>query len=356
MKRLLVLVILLALAAGYWLYQRPETVPDQTEPREVAPQRWQVGTSQPGAEVNATMLDNSTNASDALDSNASLLDNATLALIPSDDLVRHEFVHDAATYFVDLYLPAGSQKNPSGPGRLNLNIKALNLRYGVDFFGLAVDPVETLESRKRIFQHVLQGPVLDFLHAAYLPLFLNNLDQALQTTTYTAPDGQPAAITAEQRREMMTMLAARLQAVGHTVGVLARNDSIRPMVSTYLENQDKVAQAHLAFWNLQNEGASPLKLNEGSAQIKSSIQNRELSRQRLLQTIASLSPAQGLDASELIYLAQWVYRRGLEDEKSLATVAKAGDLLVRTAVALEERSRLNPSEQPASPEKTLSEE
>lgn len=355
MKRVLILAVLLAVAGGYWFYQSRDHVPPQPEPREVAPQRWQVASTQPGTEGNLTVPEdlNATNDTADMDQNASLLDNATLALIPRDEIVRHEFVDDTATYFVDLYLPSGTQNNPTGPSRLDLNVKALNMRYGVDFFGLAVDPVETLQSRKLIFAHVLQGPVLDFLHAAYMPLFLNSLDQSLQSAAFTLPDGRTVPITPAQRREMMTMLAKKLRAVGQIVAILARTDSMRPLVTKYLEEMDKVTEAHLAFWNLQTEEASPAALSEGSARIKTAIQSREMSRQRLLQTIATLADPQGLDASELIYLAQWVYRRGQENDKTLEIVGKAGDLLVRTAVALEERSQQAPGVPDAAPAQTV---
>ena len=45
-----------------------------------------------------------------------------------------------------------------------------------------------------------------------------------------------------------------------------------------------------------------------------------------------------MDASELIYLAQWAYRRSLDEPGKLPVVAKAGDLLVKTAEAVQARS------------------
>jgi hypothetical protein len=79
-------------------------------------------------------------------------------------------------------------------------------------------------------------------------------------------------------------------------------------------------------------------LNDASAQIKSSIQTREMSRQRLLQTIATSVNPQGMDASELVYLAQWIHRRGEENPDRLALVAKAGNLLTQTATTLEKHA------------------
>lgn len=289
--------------------------------------------------VNATVqiAQNASNATAETDLNAT---NASEAQTPvgSDAIVTHAFVQDVAAYLVARYLPAGTKRNPTAQSRFDLNVKSVNIRYGVDFPGLSVDPADTLGARKKIFEHVLQGPVIDFLHAAYTPLFLDSLEEALQATTHTLSSGQAAPITEAQRQEMLSLLSARLQGIGQVVSVLSSSDAVRTLVGRYLEDMDKVNQAHLDFWNLQTEKTSPAALDDASARIKTAIQNREISRQRLLQNIVALSSPQGMDASELIYLAQWVYRRGAENQKRLAMVGKIGDLLIRTAGAVKERS------------------
>jgi len=341
MKRILALAFILALAGGYWFMQNRDRFFPKPEATEVAPQRWQVATNQqaPATEqgpLNATMAMSGSNATGT---NATQEGNATLPDYPADEVVRHDFVTDLSSYLVARYLPGGTKKNPGDQGRLDLNVKSVNIRYGVDFNGLGVDPADTLGARKIIFAHVLKGPMLDYLHAAYTPLFLDSLERALQATTHTLPSGQMAAISEAQRKEMLTLLAARLKTIGTTVATLAKTDSIRLLVVKYLEDMESVSQAHLAFWNMQGEEASVAGKNEASARIKTTIQTREISRQRLLQAIVSASNPQGMDASELIYLAQWVYRRGLEEPAGLGNVAKAGELLARTAEAVEERSR-----------------
>lgn len=336
MKRILAIAFILALAGGYWFMQNRDTSSPEPAATEVAPQRWQVSTARQSAEepqqapLNATADVNGTTV------NGTQTGNATGPVYPADDIVRHEFVEDVSAYLVSLYLPAGTKDNPGTQGRFDLNVKSLNIRYGVDFNGLAVDPQDTLGARKIVFGHVLKGPMLDFLHAAYTPLFLDSLERALQSVTYTLPSGQMAVVSQEQRKEMLTLLAARLGAIGKTVAALARSESIRPLVTKYLDDMESVSQAHLAFWNIP-EGASVSARNEASARIKTTIQTREISRQRLLQAIVSTANPQDMDASELIYMAQWVYRRG-EDDPGLKNVARAGELLTRTASAVSERA------------------
>lgn len=341
MKRILAIAFILALAGGYWFMQNRDRFFPKPVATEVAPQRWQVGTGQPAPTIpdqgplNATMSETGSNATAG---NATAEGNGTRTAFPADEIVRHDFVEDLSGYLVDRYLPGGTKKNPGPEGRLDLNVKSVNIRYGVDFNGLNVDPADTLGARKVVFTHVLKEPVLDFLHAAYTPLFLDSLERALQSTTYLLPSGQMAVVSEAQRKEMLTLLAARLKTIGKTVASLARTDSIRLLVTKYLEDMESVSQAHLAFWNLHGQEASISAKNEASARIKTTIQTREISRQRLLQAIVSASNPQGMDASELIYLAQWVYRRSLEDPSGLGSLAKAGELLVRTAEAVHERS------------------
>ena len=335
MKRILAIAFILALAGGYWFMQNRDSFSPEPVATEVAPQRWQVSTAQQSPSDPLTPL-NATAAVNGTDDNATETGNATRPVYPADEIVRHDFVEDASAYLVSRYLPAKTKDNPGAQGRFDLNVKSLNIRYGVDFNGLGVDPADTLAARKIVFTHVLQGPMLDFLHAAYTPLFLDSLEQALQSVTYTLPSGQMAVISEEQRREMLTLLAARLKAIGKTVAAVAKSDSIRPLVTKYLDDMESVSQAHLAFWNIPEDASISVR-NEASARIKTTIQTREISRQRLLQAIVSTASPQDMDATELIYLAQWVYRRGQEDP-GLANVARAGELLVRTADAVAQRS------------------
>lgn len=336
MKRILALFTILVLIGGYWFYQNRDLFFPKPEALQVGPLRWQVSSTDKQHELpgNTTV----TNANMEQTQNASDQDNATQTTVAVDEIVRHDFVQDLSRYLVTRYLPGKTKKNPSAEGRFDLNPKSLNIRYGVDFTGFNVNQTDTLNSRKIIFNHVLQGPILDFLQAAYTPLFLDGLERALQAAAYTLPSGQKAPVTAEQRREMLTMLADRLLSIGHTVSALARTDAIRPLVATYLEDMEKVSQAHLTFWNRQAENASITDVEEASTRIKASIQTREISRQRLLQTIVTTTNPQGMDASELIYLAQWVYRRNLDIPQSLGAVAKAGEIIVRTAAAVAERA------------------
>jgi len=338
MKRALIVLVILILAGGaYWFLQNREQLFPKPEAKEVAPQRWQVSTGKAPEPSNTTAMlpVNATNAS--VETNATT--NATATETPVDEVVRHDFVKDVGAYLVARYLPGGTKKNPGPQGRFDLNVKSVNIRYGVDFPGLNVDPADTLGARKIIFGHVLQGPTLDFLHAAYTPLFLDSLDETLRSTTHTLASGQSVAVTEAQRAEMLTLLASRLRTVGRTVSVLARTDTVKPLVAKYLQDIDNVGQAHLAFWNLQGDKASPAARDEAGARIKTTIQTREISRQRLLQAIVSAADPQGLDASELIYLAQWIYRRGEENPQWVGATGKAGELLARVAEAVEERSR-----------------
>jgi hypothetical protein len=340
MKRVLVIIVVLALAgAGYWFLQNRDRFFPKPEAKEVAPQRWQVSPGKAADTINATVQP-PVNATDAtVQANATEPANATVPETPVDEVVRHDFVRDVSSYLVARYLPGGTKKNPGAMGRFDLNVKSVNIRYGVDFPGLNVDPADTMGARKAVFGHVLQGPVLDFLHAAYTPLFLDSLDESLRSTAHTLASGQSAPVTDAQRTEMLTLLSGRLRSVGQTVAVLARTETIRPLVTKYLQDIDNVGQAHLAFWNLQGENASPAARDEASTRIKTTIQTREISRQRLLQAIVSAADPQGLDASELIYLAQWIYRRGMEDPQRVGATGKAGELLVKVAEAVEERSR-----------------
>lgn len=338
MKRaVLLLFVAAAAAAAFWFWRNQQQSSPQPVAREVAPQRWQVSGANPSNATTVT-AENTFNATNETLAENATAENATLAG-PEDSIVGHGFVQDLSRYLVSVYHPAQTKRNPSDQSRFDLNLKSLNIRYGVDFPGLNVNPMDTLASRKTVFTHVFTPKVLEFLHTVYTPVFLDNLELALLGSPRVLTSGQKADISEVQRREMLTLLAAKARAVGKTVAAQARTASIRELTGKYLEDMEKVNEAHITFWNLQADNASTAAVDEASIKIKAAIQTREMSRQRLLQSIVSTANPQGLDASDLIYLAQWVYRRGLENPALLAQVAAAGDLGVKTAAALEERAR-----------------
>lgn len=340
MKRFFALLLILGLAgAGYWLYETKYKFLLQPAPVEVAPQRWQIGksgnssaNSMPVAAMNDTNV-NATNATEGT--------NATIVqAMPSDSVITHDFVRDVAEYFVARYHPAQTSKNPSAMARLDFNIKSMNIRYAMELPGILLDKGDTLKARKILFGHVLTPQVLEFLQTYYVPLFLDNLDRILSEETFTVADSKIMPMGETQRHEMLTLLATRFRSLGQTIAALARSTDIAPLIAKYLDDVEKVNDAHMAFWTLQNSNATELEIDDAGAKIKTTIQSREMSRQRLLQTLVTKIGPQGLDASELIYLAQWVQRRSMQNPASLPLLGKAGDLLVKTAGALEERARI----------------
>jgi hypothetical protein len=333
MKRVLVIIVVIAalIGGGYWFMQNRERFFPKPEAKKVAPQRWQVSATGPPEPLNATPTTDAANASGADEAagNATAEANATETVPPADEIVRRDFVSDACDYLVARYLPGNSPKNPAGKGRFDLNVKSVNMRYGIDFPGLNVDSVDILGARQSIFRHVLKEPVLESLYRTYTPLFLDSLDATLREAGHNDA----------QRSEMLTLLATRLRAIGRTVAGLAATGDVGPLVEKYLADIESVSQAHLAFWNVQAENASATARDEASARIKTTIQTREISRQRLLQAIVKTTNPKGMDASELIYLAQWMHRRQMENPQWRDASGTAGRLLVKVADAVEERSR-----------------
>lgn len=338
MKRVGLLLVLAIAVAGVWFWQNQDRFFPKPPPKQVAPHRWQVATATPTpAEDRGTMATNATTNA----TNATAASNATTnATVPvqEDTILSHHFVRDAGAYMLSAYHPSGTKRNPTSQGRLDLNLKSLNIRYGVDFPGMNVDPADVPGARQTLFRHVLSAPVLQFLAATYVPFFLDSLDEALGSGKKTLPSGEEVPLTPEEQREMRSLLAARLRGVGSVVAAMARTKEIHPLVDKYLEDKERVNDAHFTFWNLQQENATASALAQATTRIKSTIQSRELSRQRLLQAIATAAAPQGMDASELLYLAQWVHRRGTDNSDLLAPLAQAGELLVSTAAALEKRA------------------
>ena len=182
MKRVLVVIVVIAaiLAGGYWFMQNRERFFPKPEARKVAPQRWQVSTAGPPEPSNATPASEAANASGRptpLRKTPRPSPTPPAIAPPVDESCVRTSSRTRETTWWPATCRATARKIRRAKGRFDLNVKSVNMRYGVDFPGMNVDPVDILGARETIFRHVLQEPVLKFLHESYTPVFLDRLDR-----------------------------------------------------------------------------------------------------------------------------------------------------------------------------------
>ncbi|NCC24190.1 MAG: hypothetical protein EOM25_03175 [Deltaproteobacteria bacterium] len=243
------------------------------------------------------------------------------AMPESDPVVTPEFPADLAVFLAGHYRPSGSVLNPESTGLLALDVKTVNMRYGTELLGLDPGPADDLDqARNSVFRHVLSPATIRVLSFLYAGQFVEELRLAATEITVEFPaDGNATvrrALTPDQRREFFVLLSDKIKDVGQALVSLTGNRKVMDLTRDYVRRVDEVNNAYFYFWKFKDQG-TPQDLEDAGKEIKNAILAREQARQNLKQAVLEGVRINTLNGNELLYMAQWTYRR-LAADPSLA--------------------------------------
>lgn len=324
--RTVILLALLALAAGAaWWFSRPE-VPPSAPLTEVGPQRWRIGNAtEVSPEANATA--NATNATEPEAAEANATANATVA---DDPTVPRSVVRLLAQAVADRYQPGRTSRNLSAAGRLEVRLQSLGVRLA-ELPGFSLDTSDPFQARRLVVAYVLRPEVLDRLERAYLPVFLEALDAALAGSTRVfLVDGAERAmpLSPEHRAEAKALAAQHLRHLAAALHSLAADQSHLSLVAAWQAQQQRVTAAQIEVWNVQVRGDMDA-LARATQAVDEALRQEAQARQRLVASLKRLP----LGEDDALYLAAWTARRA-KDGLDLAALAPVAQALERAAAAL----------------------
>lgn len=256
----------------------------------------------------------------------------------SDSVVTTLFVRDLAQWLVNSYqLGKGN-----APGRTSVTFVGANLRYGNSLTGLRFPGKDPVAGRKSVLDYVYSSGMMEGLFRLYGDLFLDEMAVAV------ANRKQP--LTHLQAADLYNLYAGLFrQGEGALRGIARLPDlsgQLRQLHSAsqrVISANSQFAEALFLFEEARDAGnkAEAERYQQhvvaNSHKVESTIQERAVARRALADAIKSNAGGRTPGEDSLIYLAEWVDRRG--PSKSAAT-ATAADIMRRLALAFEAEARM----------------
>ena len=242
--------------------------------------------------------------------------------------VSGAFFDDLAGQIVAGYHPPRSEFNPESRGRLQFHFSSLNRRYGMDLVGLEHQSPSLIQGREEIFRNLFQPEALETIWVLFVPVFEQALDEALQTARWSFPAAGSSpderGLTIQEQQEFYRLLSGSAAALAQAVQSYADHEDASALTERWFQAQTKAYAAHSRYQQAETElliaqEETPddqvrilderLERDAAAQGIMQAIAAREQAREDLLTTYAIGTTRPELSESELVYLAEWLFRR-----------------------------------------------
>ncbi len=248
-----------------------------------------------------------------------------------DFVVTSTFVQDLAGYLVKHYQPPATKDNPGQQGRISVSFKSLNARYGLELIGLRHSGGTLKKARQEVLGKLMNPDLLREAYDRYSATFLDTLVAKARKTEKEPLDGRMQALSKEEIAEMLRLNSAYLGDVAGVLESLVSDPALPRQVERYLQAEKAAVHANFVLNQEQNRYDILLQSSEKAAEdrevtrqkidqaesrkdeaarsYRTALQKRELERRELLDMIAVHAGDVSLEQHEILYIAEWVFRR-----------------------------------------------
>ncbi len=287
------------------------------------------------------------------------------AFYQENEVITPYFIKNLAEYLVSLYFPGGTVQNPSSEGILEINIKSVNARYGLDLTGLEHRSNTIQKAREEILSYVMNSEIIKNLYQKNRDIFISELVKTAgeKRRKFLNPQGsiQRKKLSNQHISEMLTLCSNYVHNVAKVFEAFGKNPKLEQIVLNYLHLKEKSIHANYLLNQRQNEYQNLVRnlnknqkesrsrkdlkrerlkkrKNQAAINYKQSIQNRETSRKELLRKIKSISGPINLENHEILYIAEWIHRR-LKEGKNNSAISTFSGILSELSNRLETKAK-----------------
>lgn len=262
-----------------------------------------------------------------------------------DSVVTSDFFRNLARWLVDGYRPPA---RAGQSGRTTVSLMAANMRYGTGLNGLRHAAGDSVRGREAVLRYVYTPGMLDALYRLYVDRFMADMARA----ALEGRSGGKQPLTDAQAADMFTVYAGAFRQVAAALRGVASVPDLNARVSAVHEAGQEVVRANglfaevlYAYEEARDAGRTAdaellrRKMIESSQMTEKAVQARSAARRSLADAVRRGAGGRTPGEDSLIYLAEWVNRRG--DGAADATLM-AANVLVRLADRFEtEAAALN---------------
>nr|WP_321257414.1 hypothetical protein [uncultured Pseudodesulfovibrio sp.] len=242
--------------------------------------------------------------------------------VSEDKIVTFTFVESLADYFLHRFLPSG----PNGKPASLASAMTLNKYYGRELNGFAVSGNNIRASRQAVLDYAFTPTMLKTLYGLYADAFVVHLADTAATDERQYIEGKTQTMRTLTNAEIAVMLRLNSRRIERTATVfraIAQKPHLTEMAGRYLRAVKAVERAN---GQMQVALADEKNTKKAGADLKRAILQRQQVKAELLTQLKQI--CHSCTEAELFYLAQWSYRRTLnEPEKKLKTFDTAAEIM-----------------------------
>ncbi len=245
----------------------------------------------------------------------------TVVEVREDAMVSLEFLDRLAAYVLDRFQPEARHGKPASL----VSFKGMNIRFGRDPQGFAVDQNNIRKARQAILDYVFTPRMVRTLYDQYAPAFVERLaNMATGEDREYVVNGkkQTRVLDIPEASAMFRLNAHRLEQAATVLRTIAEDPALTELSGKYLQAAKAVERANARFQTLLADEKEP---GDAGERLKQSI----LQRERIKAEIVTLlkQACHSCEETDLFYLAMWSYRRTLDETEKLPVFAVSADCL-----------------------------
>lgn len=298
---------------------RAEVAPP--EPGEFTAPAW-VGKGQNAQPDYSSSTADAQNATPVPVKKAEKTEKSNIIEVSEDKVITFTFVESLADFLLHRFQPKSSKGKPATAA----SAKALNMYYGRELDGFVVSGDDIRLSRKAVLDYAFTPTMIRALYALYEPVFMAHLVDTAETDEREYKINGDTERRTLEKAEIVAMLRLNARKIEQTAQIfraIGTDPTITKSIGKYLRAAKAVERANL---QLQITMADDKDATKASQRLKQAILQRERVKTETVATLSRACPA--CPKSDLFYLAQWAYRRILnEPDKRLESFEVAAEVL-----------------------------
>ena len=261
------------------------------------------------------------------------------------------FIDDLVEFILNSYQPPNTQDNPTNQPKLNVSLRALNARYGLELIGFKVEATSIEKARKKILKKIMDPDLLKAQYEHFIDIFINELiDRAKETNKVFTEHGKAVKheLNKEQIKELLILLSKYVHDLSDVLSTLSADKNLLSNLEKYLDEEARsmhynfVLNQILNNYNLEKQKLARKKSNNTDIEkileelekkknkalkdYEMSIKRRERLRTEIINFIEKKNPELSFNSSEILYICEWVHRR-IKEGHSLDTIKQIALIL-----------------------------
>ncbi len=300
----------------------------------------------PLMEANTTIVPSPSKASSVTKKTSS--ETVALEKWVGERIITPYFIQDLASFILESYNPPLSIYNSSPQGRLDISLKALNARYGMELIGFKFKGNTLEKARREVLSHLMDPSTLRRQYSYYGKIFIEELIREAKNTTKTFKKDNKTyerPLSKQEIGELLNLLANYVGQLSSLFQVFGKDPFLEKRIGEFLAAEDRsmhcnyvlnqiVNKYRLACEELKTKGQkdSPaleeIKKEREKAirQYEDAIRERERLRQQIITIVTENKRDIGFSDSDILYICEWIYRR-LQQGKSISDILEISYIL-----------------------------